>query len=193
MRGRLGIGTERILDHRHQRHVLIVLAFPSFNSSRRARAREARVGVRDAREPTRDARLESQRAGSGDRADASGERPERERRGREHEAADGRPDRPGEPPREGVDREVATAKVRRADVGDERLVGRAVEALADSEDRQATANRTKAAVASRRHPARSTSSQPTIQSSGISASARIRRRPSIEREIGSWASRSRSC
>ena len=34
----------------------------------------------------------------------------------------------------------------------------------------------------------STSSHATAQSSGISASARIRRRPSIAREIGSWAS-----
>ena len=57
-----------------------------------------------------------------------------ERRRREDEAADRRPDRAAEAPRERVDREVAPAKVLGADVGDERLVRRAVEAFADPED-----------------------------------------------------------
>ena len=43
---------------------------------------------------------------------------------------------PGEPPRERVHREVAAAQVRGPDVGDERLVRGAVEALADPEHRQ---------------------------------------------------------
>ena len=38
-----------------------------------------------------------------------------------------------------------------------------------------------------RQPAKSTSSHATIQDAGMSASARIRRRPSIRREIGSCA------
>jgi len=66
-----------------------------------------------------------------DDACGGGERPERERLVVEDRAADGRADGARERPRKAVDCEVATAEVRRADVGDERDVRGAVEALAD--------------------------------------------------------------
>jgi len=84
-----------------------------------------------------------------------------------------------------VDGDVAAAQVRRADVRDERLVRGPVEALTAAEDPAATANATNAAVASSQAPVASTSSQATAHSRGISASARMRRRPSIQRESGS--------
>ena len=87
-----------------------------------------------------------------------------------------------------MDREVAAAEVLGADVGDERLVGGAVEALADPEepvgDREPDERRRRLEPG----PVASTSSQATAQRSGISASARIRRLPSMKRESGSCAS-----
>ena len=133
----------------------------------------------------RDEALERECAGRGDKAHAGRDRPEDERRGREDEAAESRPDRAAEAPGQGVDREVAAAKVRRADVGDERLMGRAVKALADPEqaggEREGEEGRGR--VQPRARP--STISQAIAQSTGMIASARIRRRPSIQRASGS--------
>ena len=140
MRGRLGIGTERVLDHRHHRHVrdctpvsLAISAQPVPASAstgiaaRRAGCARARAGYA----------ARAQRTDCGDCADACGERPEREGRGGEHEPAERRADRSGEAPRERVHGEVAAAQVRGPDLGDERLMCRSVEALADAEDARA--------------------------------------------------------
>ena len=134
---------------------------------------------RDAPVPFRDDPLERQRADRRDQADGRRERPECERPPREDETADRRPDRSGEPPRQRVHREVAAAQVIGRDLGDERLVSRAVEALADPEDRQSDSITTNAAVASNQYAPASSMSQATIQSAGIRASARMRRRPSM--------------
>lgn len=79
--------------------------------------------------------------------------------------------------------EVVAAQVLGADVGDEGLMSRAAEALADL----AIANSTQASVACVKAPAASTRSQANAHSIDISARAGMRLRPSIQRETTSCA------
>src|SRR5215831_6279893 len=126
MRGRLGIGTEWILehgDHVHIRHSIAVSRLIDGCEWDHAIA----VG---------DALLDRECAERRDEADGRGKRPERERPPGEDEAADRGTHRSREPPGERVHREIAAAQMIWGDLGDQRLVRRAVEALADAEDRE---------------------------------------------------------
>ena len=201
MRGRLGIGTERVVDRRHHVRDLTPIACNSRVSGSRlgdlggtgiAAAGCAVTGVR------RTAAAASARAASAAapaaRQTAAAASHQRVRRDLEHEAADGRADGEPDAPGERRERHVAADQPVVGEVGDERRLHRPVQALADREDRERDAGRRRArpcprrpsppsGIERQREPPRRRRAAPASASGAVprarvrSAAARARSRP----------------
>jgi hypothetical protein len=124
MRGRLGIGTERIVDRRDQRHVRHSTRLSRLICCDDGEARRApqRLGKHALEQERREARRK--RCRCGDQPDTVWQKRERKAAGRASDSA-------AELEAEAVQREIPTEQAGLREIGDQRVLDRAVEAFAE--------------------------------------------------------------